>query len=63
MAFFGLTALGPDRLLAVGRDRVQHLHVFDDADWTAAWERHRRRLKRSKQEVEDAGLPLDAVRT
>lgn len=58
MAFFGLTALGPSRPLAVGRDRVQHVHVFSDDDWAAAWEWQRRRLKRSRQEAEEAGLPL-----
>lgn len=68
MSFFGLTALGMDRPLAVGADRVQHLHVFDDADWGRAWEKQRRRLlKRCATATTtaipvEAGLPLDAVR-
>ena len=67
MAFFGLTALGMDRPLAVGADRVHHLHVFDDSDWAAAWEKQRRRLvKRGATSTDmgtvEAGLPIDVVR-
>lgn len=54
-----LGAIGPSRPLA--RDRVQHLHVFSDGDWAAAWEQKRRRLKLSKQEAEAAGLPMDQL--
>jgi hypothetical protein len=61
MAFFGLTALGIDRPLDVGRDRIQHLHVFEDKDWTTAWEMRRRGLKCSKQDAEDVGLPLETL--
>lgn len=64
MAFFGLTALGVDRPLAVGADRAHHLHVFDDSDWEAAWEKQRRRLvKRGATTTGpvDAGLPIDVV--
>lgn len=49
------------RPLAACRDRIQHLHVFSDRDWADAWEQQRRRLKRSKQEAEAAGLPMNQL--
>jgi hypothetical protein len=37
MAFFGLTALGPQNSFAAGSRHITHLMVFDDEDFTRVW--------------------------
>jgi hypothetical protein len=37
MAFFGLTALGPQNVFAETSKNARHLHIFDEEDFKAAW--------------------------
>lgn len=39
MAFFGLTALGPQNTFASNEKHYRHLQVFEESDFQRAWER------------------------
>lgn len=39
MAFFGLTALGPQNSFAAAARTARNMHVFDETDFQRAWER------------------------
>ena len=39
MAFFGLTALGPQNSFLSSSKNFRNLQIFDDADFTASWKR------------------------